>query len=57
MILNFYWIKSFHNVFSGTCKENEFKCADGSKCISKLSTCDDVKDCDDESDEIECKSK
>jgi hypothetical protein len=51
MLINFY------NVFSGTCKENEFKCADGSKCISKLSTCDDVKDCDDGSDEIECKSK
>jgi hypothetical protein len=43
--------------FSETCREDEFKCGDGIKCISLTNTCDDVQDCDDGSDELECKSK
>ena len=39
---------------SHTCDNNEFKCADGSACISSLSRCDGYKDCYDNSDEIYC---
>ena len=35
------------------CETNEFAC-DGSRCIPKSKQCDDVHDCDDQTDEHDC---
>lgn len=40
---------------NGTCLANEFKCKDGRTCVSLSSTCDDKIDCEDGSDEENCK--
>jgi hypothetical protein len=34
---------------------DEFRCRDNSKCISNRSRCDNIQDCNDNSDEINCK--
>nr|CAB3266627.1 suppressor of tumorigenicity 14 protein-like [Phallusia mammillata] len=36
------------------CGNNGFECWDGFQCISESSMCDEVRDCADDSDEIEC---
>merc|ERR1712141_584595 len=39
---------------TGACAANQFKCADGSKCIDARWKCDGDDDCDDSSDELNC---
>ncbi|PVD30337.1 hypothetical protein C0Q70_09601 [Pomacea canaliculata] len=38
----------------GTCREDQFQCADGIKCISANWECDGDNDCGDKSDELHC---
>ena len=43
---------------SGHCKEDEYRCAYGDKCIPKYYRCDGEWDCTDGSDEqVKCKGK
>ncbi len=45
-----YWTNTFLN----QCSDQEFGCYDGT-CVSLESHCDEVDDCDDGSDELDCK--
>jgi hypothetical protein len=46
-------IFSFNFVFIFQCSENEFGCEDGS-CVLLEKRCDEIRDCDDQSDEKDC---
>lgn len=46
---------SFFYFLGGECKKTEFECLN-KKCIPLSKTCDGIKDCRDNSDEINCRS-